>query len=58
MRDLRRAMRLSQADLAKALDMSVRQIQYYEAGHEIPHVVNLACKQLVTDAQTQKDQGH
>jgi len=46
MRALRRALGLSQARLARQLDMSTRQIQYYEAGHEIPRVVALACKQL------------
>jgi len=43
MRALRRALGLSQARLAEQLGMSKRQIQYYEAGRDIPKVVELAC---------------
>ena len=42
----RQAQGMTQTEAARVLDMSLRQVQYYEADRAIPRVVELACKQI------------
>jgi transcriptional regulator with XRE-family HTH domain len=52
MRALRKRLGMTQAQLAKALDLTVGSISNYEGArgpYAIPRVVELACRALVTD---------